>query len=129
MRWSPVPFGKYRSKTLPEIILQDPDWFFWMLSKLYGKIGEEAQELARRARSIQIPKRGRERREVEYEFDTEIIGLPALSLSTPTALLPDRPSGCHTSISGGFFAGNMTSEQAVSWFEISGDAILAGTNE
>jgi hypothetical protein len=71
MRWSIVPFGKYRGKTLPEIILQDPDWFFWMLSKLYGKIGDEAQELARRARSIKIPKRGRERREVEYDFDND----------------------------------------------------------
>jgi hypothetical protein len=42
-----------------------------MLPKLYGKIGDEAQELARRARSIKVPKRGRQRREVEYEFDRD----------------------------------------------------------
>jgi broad specificity phosphatase PhoE len=59
MDWSVVPFGKYKGKTFPQIIVQDPDWFFWMLPKLYGKIGEEAQELARRARAIKIPKRDR----------------------------------------------------------------------
>ena len=36
MRWSTVPFGKYKGKTFPEIIVRDPDWFFWVLPKLYG---------------------------------------------------------------------------------------------
>jgi broad specificity phosphatase PhoE len=52
MHWSEVPFGKYKGKTFPEIIVRDPDWFFWVLPKLYGKLAEEAQELARRARAI-----------------------------------------------------------------------------
>ena len=56
MRWSAVPFGKYKGKTFPEIIVQDPDWFFWVLPKLYGKLAEEAKELARKARAIKIPK-------------------------------------------------------------------------
>jgi hypothetical protein len=59
MHWSVVPFGKYQGKSFPEIIIRDPDWFFWALPKLYGKLAEEAQELARRARSIKIPRRGR----------------------------------------------------------------------
>jgi hypothetical protein len=71
MRWSIVPFGKYSGKTFPEIIVRDPDWFFWVLPKLYGKLGEEAQELARRARAIKPPRRGRSRLEVEYEFDMD----------------------------------------------------------
>jgi hypothetical protein len=71
MHWSMVPFGKYMGKTFPEIIVRDPDWFFWALPKLYGKLGEEAQELARRARAIKPPRRGRKRLEVEYEFDLD----------------------------------------------------------
>ena len=71
MRWSTVPFGKYKGKTFPEIIVRDPDWFFWVLPKLYDKLAEEAQELARRARAIKTPRRGRRRLEVEYEFDMD----------------------------------------------------------
>ena len=66
-----MPFGKYQGKSFPEIIVCDPDWFFWALPKLYGKLAEEAQELARRARSIKIPRRGRKRLEVAYEFDMD----------------------------------------------------------
>ncbi len=66
-----VPFGKYQGKSFPEIIVRDPDWFFWVLPNLYGKLADEAQELARRARAIKIPPRGGKRLEVEYEFDRE----------------------------------------------------------
>ena len=97
MHWSVVPFGKYEGKTLPEIIVRDPDWFFWTLPNLYGTLAEEAQELARRARAIKTPRRGRRHLEVEYEFDMDR-GLMALSLSTPTALLLDGVLDCHTSI-------------------------------
>jgi len=71
MYWSVVPFGKYKGKSFPEIIVRDPDWFFWVLPRLYGKLGEEAQELARRARAIRPPRRGRKRLEVAYEFDCD----------------------------------------------------------
>jgi hypothetical protein len=69
MSWSVVPFGKYKGKTLPEIILQDLDWFFWMLPKFYGRIAEEAQDLARKARAIKIPKSHRKDFEVEYRYE------------------------------------------------------------
>jgi hypothetical protein len=55
--WSTLPFGKYAGHTLPEIILGDPDWFFWVLPKLYGTLAKEAQHLARKARGMKIPKR------------------------------------------------------------------------
>jgi hypothetical protein len=70
MHWSPVTFGRYKGKTLPEIIVRDPDWFFWILPNLYGKLAEEAQELARKARAIKIPKRYGKHLEVEYRFET-----------------------------------------------------------
>ncbi len=69
MSWSVVPFGKYGGKTLPEIIVRDLDWFFWMLPRLYGKLGTEADDLARKARAIKIPKRRRRKWEVEYRYE------------------------------------------------------------
>jgi hypothetical protein len=45
MHWSVVPFGKYRGKTFPEIIVRDLDWFFWVAPKLYGKLADEGKSL------------------------------------------------------------------------------------
>ena len=42
MSWSTVPFGKYKGKTLPEIIVCDLDWFFWAVPNLYGRLAHEA---------------------------------------------------------------------------------------
>jgi hypothetical protein len=69
MRWSAVPFGKYQGKTLPEIIVRDADWFFWILPNLYGKLADEAEELARKARAIKIPNSRRKNLEVEYQYE------------------------------------------------------------
>jgi hypothetical protein len=69
MSWSVVPFGRYTGKTLPEIIVRDLDWFFWMVPKLYGKLGIEARELARKAHAIRIPKGHGRKLEVEYRYE------------------------------------------------------------
>ena len=66
-----MPFGKYKGKTLPEIIVIDLDWFYWALPKLYGKIAEEAQDLARKARAIKIPNPDRKKLEVEYRYERD----------------------------------------------------------
>jgi hypothetical protein len=71
MRWSVVPFGKHKGKTFPEIILQDPDWFFWALPKLYGNLADEAKSLAQKAQAIKIPKSNRGEWEVEYQYDCD----------------------------------------------------------
>jgi hypothetical protein len=71
MPWSTLPFGKYTGQTLPEIILADPDWFFWVLPKLYGTLAKEARHLARKARGIKIPKRYGKNLEVEYRYDCD----------------------------------------------------------
>jgi hypothetical protein len=71
VRWSTVPFGKYQGRALPEILMRDLDWFFWVLPRLYGKLADEAEDLVRKARGIKIPQRGRKRLEAEYRFDTE----------------------------------------------------------
>jgi hypothetical protein len=55
MTWSILRFGKHAGKTLPQVLLLDTDWFFWMAPKLYGRLGEEAKDLDRKARGIKIP--------------------------------------------------------------------------
>jgi hypothetical protein len=31
--WTIVDFSKHKGKSLPQIILHDPDWFFWAMKK------------------------------------------------------------------------------------------------
>jgi hypothetical protein len=71
MFWTVVRFGKYRGKTLPEIIALDLDWFSWALPKLYGKLAEEAEEIDRKARAIKIPKGKGKKILVEYQYDID----------------------------------------------------------
>jgi hypothetical protein len=66
-----VPFGKYRGSTLPEIIVRDPDWFYWAVPKLCGQLGQQAQALARKIRTIKIPKARASRWAVEYRYDCD----------------------------------------------------------
>jgi len=71
MGWTVVPFGKYEGKTLPEIIVRDLDWFFWMAPKFYGRLAKEAQDLKRKVRAIKIPNRRRKKLEVEYRYEMD----------------------------------------------------------
>lgn len=71
MSWSTVPFGKYKGKTLPEIIVIDLDWFYWVLPKLYGRIADEAKDLAWKVRFIKIPNPGHEQLVVEYRYERD----------------------------------------------------------
>lgn len=71
MSWSMVPFGRYRGKTLPEINCAGFGLVFWMFSKLYGRLGTEARDLARKARTIKIPNGHRRKLEVEYRYDVD----------------------------------------------------------
>jgi hypothetical protein len=57
--WSILNFGKHRGKSLPQVIFNDPDWFFWAVgTKVFegkGALGHEAADLARKATAIRIP--------------------------------------------------------------------------
>ena len=57
MMWTTFPFGKHQGKTLPQIVLDDPDWFFWILPELDGHLKIEAHDLARKASKIKIPRK------------------------------------------------------------------------
>lgn len=71
MNWSTLEFGKYRGKTLPQVLFRDPDWFFWAMEKdVFRNKGrilyQEAKELSRKARNIKIPSRYPPDSVVEY---------------------------------------------------------------
>jgi hypothetical protein len=71
--WSVVNFGKHHGKTLPQIVLQDPDWFFCAFQKrLFGTTGQlasEAMEIFVKARNIKIPKTDSEDWCIDYLWD------------------------------------------------------------
>jgi hypothetical protein len=58
--WTIVSFGRHKGKTLPQIILSDPDWFFWAYDKdafvNRPDLLFEATRLAFMAKNIKIPK-------------------------------------------------------------------------
>src|SRR5580700_6226724 len=69
MAWTILPFGKHQGKTLPQIVLSDPDWFFYMLPRFYGRLADQAQEIARKARAIKVPALNGKPRAVEYWYE------------------------------------------------------------
>lgn len=69
--WSIIAIGKWKgeNKTLPQIVLSDPDWFFWAYENgvFDRRYAAEAERIFERARSIRIsPGKNGERRVAEY---------------------------------------------------------------
>lgn len=68
--WDVLDFGKYRGKgkTLPQIVFEDPDWFFWALEEgaFKGDLATQAQDVGRKAQNIKIP--GNEKGELVAEY-------------------------------------------------------------
>ena len=71
--WSILTFGKYKGKSLPQVILSDPDWFFWAAEGdvFRGRFAEEASLLEYRACNIKIPKPNPEDWCVRYYTDPQ----------------------------------------------------------
>ena len=69
--WSELEFGKHQGKTLPQIVLSDPDWFFWAFNNdvFKGQHAIEAKALFEKATRIKIPKPDAENWAVEYRYD------------------------------------------------------------
>jgi hypothetical protein len=69
--WSILNFGKHAGKSLPEVVLHDPDWFFWAIE---GNVleergfGAEANDLDLKARNIKIPRPTTEHWCINYVF-------------------------------------------------------------
>ena len=115
MRWTRVPFGRHKGKTLPEIIVRDLDWFFWALPNLYGRLAYEAQELARKVRAIKVPKSDKGKLEVEYQYESDERFCGFSFVRADSRQYNRWTRGGRISICRGHFAEkSMTSEQAAS---------------
>lgn len=68
MDWTRLNFGKHKGKTLPQIMFNDADWFFYAYENRYFKNGlaYEAREIYRRARTIRVPQVIGQKMLVEY---------------------------------------------------------------
>ena len=68
MPWTELDFGKYKGKTLPQIVLKDPDWFFWAWEEnVFQEVYlTEARDIYRKSTHIRVPQQGREKMVVEY---------------------------------------------------------------
>src|SRR5262245_34892666 len=55
-RWSPLAFGRYAAKTLPQVLVADPAWFFWAAwaGAFRDTLDDEARLLTRRARRVSV---------------------------------------------------------------------------
>ena len=73
--WSVVNFGKWRGKgkTLPQIVVSDPDWFFWAVENdvFEGALRSQADKLERRARAIKLPAGLADTHCIQYMFTPE----------------------------------------------------------
>jgi hypothetical protein len=65
-RWSPVQFGKYEGLSAPQIVLKDPDYFFWAMEETPLKDNLEAIEVYEKARRIIPIRDGSSNWRVEY---------------------------------------------------------------
>jgi hypothetical protein len=71
MHWTTLNFGTHKGKSLPQIIISDPDWFFWAVARsvFTGTLVAQAEDLAEKATAIKIPKRHSKRWRVEYRYE------------------------------------------------------------
>lgn len=86
MSWTALPFSKeHKGRTLPQIVLMDPDWFFWAVEKgpfkdRYGVLGDEVDEILDKARRIKIPKAKPQKWRVEYAIQPVRGGLSGVEV-------------------------------------------------
>ena len=89
--WSSLMLGKYKYKTLPQVIFLDPDWFFWAYKdgafENKGTLESESEEIYNKACSIRIPRQDHENYVVDYYFNlerTRIVRFDIVPASQPT---------------------------------------------
>ncbi|MER9642391.1 hypothetical protein [Mesorhizobium sp. M0239] len=67
--WTEITFGKHSGKTLPQLLLTDPDYFFWAMEEggvFKGSLATQAASLLSKARRVKIPKANPDDWSVEY---------------------------------------------------------------
>src|SRR5258708_4944737 len=92
MKWTMLKFGRHEGRTLPQVVLSDPNWFFWAADILYGQLATEAEILERQARNIKIPRPNPKKWAVEYRRDRDdrFLGFDIVKADSHVHLLFDR---------------------------------------
>jgi hypothetical protein len=82
--WTVVSFGRHKRKTLPQIVLSDPDWFFWAAeNQVFNKSPElriEADEICRKATRIKVVGAKGAKARVEYAIQPNVGKLADVSV-------------------------------------------------
>jgi hypothetical protein len=102
MFWSELSFGKHKGKTLPQVLLKDPSYFFWAIEEEkfdhHPALAAEGQDLNFKVRHVKIPKLDPQCWRVHYvltaggEFEKfELIPTPAAeSCACPDTFLSNH---------------------------------------
>ena len=71
MSWTILRFGQHIGETLPQVLLSNPDWFFWAMRNIefYGQLEEETADLDYKARRIKICRRHPQNWQIEYRYE------------------------------------------------------------
>jgi hypothetical protein len=84
MTWTVVNFGKHEGKTLPQIVLTDPDWFFWAVeNQAFNRLPQlkkEANDIRRKAKRIRVTGPKGSQAKVEYDIDPRTAKLAGVSV-------------------------------------------------
>ena len=100
LTWTPLRFGKYEGKTLPQIVLTDPNYFFWGFDRRIFRDPQdsEASTIAQRARQIKPPKTHPEDSLVEYYFSPNFRFLDFSIIDPTSAISASSNSEISTSL-------------------------------
>jgi hypothetical protein len=73
MQWTRLGFGKHIGRTLPQVLMSDPDWLFWAVRNniFAGRHALEAEKLMARATAIKPPFKKAKEWEVECRFERD----------------------------------------------------------
>ena len=72
--WNELNFGKYKGKTLPQVLFNDPDWFFWAVEKKVFDnkpyaIKNQAKDILIKSQNIRIQKPNPKQWKTRYYTD------------------------------------------------------------
>jgi len=101
--WSTLKFGKHEGRSLPQIILTDPDWFYWAYgSSIFREpLDEEAAEIASSASAIKIPKKDWQNWRIHYQLspDFKLLDFSIIDSQTASQLPPNAIICTHLDLS------------------------------
>jgi hypothetical protein len=86
--WSVLNYGRHKNKSLPQVVLCDPAYFFRAVDTFVFQLRgySEARDLAYKARNIKIPKPDGEHWNIVYNYeppgDSELRGFGLVQVST-----------------------------------------------